>query len=140
MNIPDLELGPELRNFKEETQDLDTALKGHRLSTNSFIRSKHNSFTRRIDHLEADLVLENQSNKPRRKLVQKATTTGTKRKAAKAAKGKAGKRVDTNTYAYHFIAYVPSGGFVWELDGLRSLPQKLGKTISPHQGICQRSS
>jgi ubiquitin carboxyl-terminal hydrolase L5 len=27
---------------------------------------------------------------------------------------------------YHFIAYVPVNGFVWELDGLRARPAKLG--------------
>lgn len=123
MNVPDLQLGPQLRQFKEDTRDLNTALRGHRLSTNTFIRSIHNSFTRRINHLNADLALENEASKPKPK---KSRIGLGGRKAAK-SKTKRRKKVEPSAYGYHFIAYVPSDGDVWELDGLKSTPHNLGK-------------
>jgi hypothetical protein len=30
--------------------------------------------------------------------------------------------------SYHFIAYLPSNGVVWELDGLRRQPVRIGKS------------
>jgi ubiquitin carboxyl-terminal hydrolase L5 len=123
MNVPDLQLGPQLRQFREDTQDLNTALRGHRLSTNKFIRAIHNSFTRRIYQLNADLALENEASKPKPK---KSKTTANGRNATK-SKARGRRKVEPSTYGYHFIAYVPSDGHVWELDGLKNTPQKLGK-------------
>ena len=112
MNAVDIDLGDQLLKFKEDTKDLSTPLRGHSISTNKFIRSIHNSFARRIDHLDADLALENEVAKSKRK--QKRNPKRQKRKS-----------VDDN-YGFHFIAYVPSGGYVWELDGLNRHPHKIG--------------
>merc|ERR1719160_2176555 len=67
MNAPDVDLGPQLESFRESTRDLSTALRGHRLSSNEFIRSTHNSFSRRMDHLNADLALEDEARAPKAK-------------------------------------------------------------------------
>lgn len=127
MNVPGLELGPQLRQFKASTASLPTALRGHKLSADAFIRRTHNSFTRRINHLNADLALENEASRPKSK---KSRTATTPRKAGKGkGKGKGRKKVEASTYGYHFIAYVPAGGDVWELDGLKSSPHRLGTYI-----------
>lgn len=66
---------------------------------------------RRLDHLNADLWLSNKAEASKRK---------------KRTKGKTSKKKDDDS-GYHFIAYVPVNGYVWELDGLRARPAKLGK-------------
>jgi hypothetical protein len=58
----DVQLGPRLQDFKESTKDLSPALRGYRLSTDTFIRSIHNSFAQRMDMLNADLNLEDQAD------------------------------------------------------------------------------
>ncbi|KAK8922424.1 Ubiquitin carboxyl-terminal hydrolase isozyme L5 [Metarhizium anisopliae] len=121
MNADNLDLGERLQSFKESTKDLCTALRGHSISSNKFIRKIHNSFTRRMDQLNADLCLENDVSDSMKKKMS--------RKAGKQKRNS--NKTSLEEYGYHFIAYVPSGGFVWELDGLRSNPLKLGETIHP---------
>ncbi|PKK53757.1 hypothetical protein CI102_1778 [Trichoderma harzianum] len=123
MNAPNIELGDKLREFKEETKDLNTVLRGHAVSNNKFMRSIHNSFTRRMDHLNADLCLEHAVSHAKCKKAK------TKPKAAKKTSKKT--RVE-ESYGFHFIAYVPVDGYVWELDGLRSKPHRIGP-IESHE-------
>jgi ubiquitin carboxyl-terminal hydrolase L5 len=82
------------------------------------MRSIHNSFTRRMDHLNADLCLEHAVSHAKCKKAK------TKPKAAKKTSKKT--RVE-ESYGFHFIAYVPVDGYVWELDGLRSKPHRIGE-------------
>ncbi|KAM0261318.1 hypothetical protein ACHAQJ_002349 [Trichoderma viride] len=117
MNAPDVELGDELREFKKATKNLSTVLRGHEVSNNKFMRSIHNSFTRRMDHLNADLWLENAVSDTRSKKAK------TRSKPSKKTSRK--KRAD-DAYGFHFVAYVPVDGHVWELDGLRSKPHRIG--------------
>lgn len=119
MNAEGVEIGTELQEFKASTKDLNTALRGHQLSKNNFIRSIHNSFTRRMDHLNADLCLDNE--------MSDAASKKTKKRVIQRKGKKTARRKVKSDYGYHFIAYVPAGGYVWELDGLRSRPQRLGK-------------
>ncbi|KAL6870268.1 hypothetical protein J3F83DRAFT_735710 [Trichoderma novae-zelandiae] len=125
MNAPDLELGKELRDFKEATKDMNTVLRGHEVSNDRFMRSIHNSFTRRMDHLNADLCLENAVSDTKSK---KAKT------GSRATKKTSRKKRDDDAYGFHFIAYVPVDGYVWELDGLRSKPHRIGEIGS--DGSC----
>ncbi|KAF6834810.1 ubiquitin carboxyl-terminal hydrolase [Colletotrichum plurivorum] len=115
MNSEGVELGPKLQEFKDATRGLSTPLRGHALSSNTFIRSAHNSFTRRMDHLNADLFLEGEAAESLKK---------NRRGPAKAKKSKK-QKVESDS-AYHFIAYVPANGSVWELDGLKTRPVCLG--------------
>lgn len=118
MNAPHVELGDQLRGFKEATKNLSTVLRGHEVSNNKFMRSIHNSFTRRMDHLNADLWLENAVSDTKSK---KAKTT------SKSSKKTSKKKRADDAYGFHFVAYVPVDGHVWELDGLRSKPHRVGE-------------
>ncbi|KPM35759.1 hypothetical protein AK830_g10815 [Neonectria ditissima] len=123
MNAEGIDLGDNLRGFKESTQSLSTPFRGQRLSRNAFIRTIHNSFTRRMDHLNADLCLENEASDARSKKARKRATPKKGRKPAKRKRARP-------EYGFHFIAYVPAGGYVWELDGLKSRPHRLGAVSS----------
>ena len=47
------------------------------------------------------------------------STSNSKKRKPSNAKAKRGKRTEDRLDTYHFIGYVPHGGKVWELDGLR---------------------
>ncbi|KAK1457155.1 ubiquitin carboxyl-terminal hydrolase, family 1 [Colletotrichum cuscutae] len=117
MNSPEVDLGKDLQAFKDSTKTLSTPLRGHALSSNPFIRSVHNSFTRRMDHLNADFVLEIEASESKKK---------TKRRGpAKKTKKSKKQKIDEES-GFHFIAYVPANGSVWELDGLKTRPVCIG--------------
>ncbi|KAI4202571.1 MAG: hypothetical protein LQ350_002514 [Teloschistes chrysophthalmus] len=107
-NIPEIELGENLRQFKNFTTDFTPSLRGDAISNFDFVKAIHNSFARKMDMLNADLQLKNDAL-PRRK----AKTKGT----------------DDEDAGFHFIAFVPIQGNVWKLDGLERQPQKLGPII-----------
>lgn len=122
-------LGEELETLRDQTKSLSPPLRGWCLSKNSFIRNIHNSFTSRNDFLNAELRLQNKFDKHNTKgRASKSTSTS-------APKGKKQKRrqiskqgfSQTEESGYHFIAYVPIKGAVWELDGLQYTPRCIGK-------------
>lgn len=122
MNAGDVELGPELRSFKESTGGLKSALRGHRIGSNDFIRTAHNSFVRRMDQLNADLYLAQEADVTAETAARKRAGLSAKRGRKP---GRKKKKADTD-FGFHFIAYVPAGGYVWELDGMRPKPRRLG--------------
>ncbi|PWI72521.1 ubiquitin carboxyl-terminal hydrolase, family 1 [Purpureocillium lilacinum] len=117
MNAQNINLGTELQNFKASTQGLESALRGHRIGSNDFIRTAHNSFVRRIEQLNADLFLANEAD-----TAAKAKARAPRKRTVKAAKQE---QADVE-YGYHFIAYLHAAGHVWELDGMRPKPRDLG--------------
>lgn len=80
---------------------------------------------RRLDLLNAALSLQNEVDKKKR--------YKSKNSRGKATKAKAGRSAADSTY--HFIAFVPVGRKVWQLDGLKTTPICIGKNpilrISP---------
>ncbi|KAI0157077.1 cysteine proteinase [Hypoxylon sp. FL1284] len=117
MNAQDSDLGTQLKDFRSTTQRLPPPHRGYFLDKNDFIRSIHNSLARRIDLIAEDLTLDN-------KYEDAQTTEKTQKKGGKVnRKRKKKKSADSN---YHYIAYVPVSGQVWELDGLNSKPRCLG--------------
>ncbi|ERT02646.1 hypothetical protein HMPREF1624_00947 [Sporothrix schenckii ATCC 58251] len=116
MNCERLGLGEHLTRFKAATQPLHPALRGHLLSSDEAIRSTHNSFARRIDMLMSDLSLKLEWAGAGKKAKRKNANNKKKRKKA----------ADEDEPAFHFIAYVPMGNDVWELNGMQEKPLKLG--------------
>ncbi|KND93098.1 Ubiquitin carboxyl-terminal hydrolase isozyme L5 [Tolypocladium ophioglossoides CBS 100239] len=127
MNADDAELGEQLRAFKESTRDLSTPLRGHRIGSDGFIRAAHNSFVRRVDQLNTDLCLANEADAARLKPARKRAVPKKGRKQHQAVTSK--KKKPSADYGFHFIAYVPAGGHVWELDGMRIKPRKIGALV-----------
>lgn len=124
MNAEGIDLGEKLQAFKRSTSNLSTALRGHQISKSKFIRTIHNSFTRRMDHLNADLFLENEA------MDAKASTNKRRAPTKRGSRALPRKSKANSDYGFHFIAYVPAGGYVWELDGLQKKPHRLGKYMS----------
>ncbi|KAK1830545.1 hypothetical protein QBC39DRAFT_260787 [Podospora conica] len=111
MNAEGLDLGEKLQDFKQDSKDLAPPLRGNLISNNQWIRMAHNSFARRFDLLNAALSLDNDVEESKKKKRPRSTATRVKKK----------KKPETSN-AYHFIAFVPVGQSVWQLDGLEASP------------------
>ncbi|KAK4464259.1 hypothetical protein QBC42DRAFT_50851 [Cladorrhinum samala] len=109
MNTEQLSLGPRLEEIKKETKDLSPPLRGHRITSDPWIRYTHNSYARRLDLLDVSLAMQNKVDSRNREKRQK-----TSRKKTKSTGG-----ADN---ANHYIAFVPVGNNVWHLDGLTKEP------------------
>jgi hypothetical protein len=81
-NIPGLELGQELRDFKQRTQDMTPRLRGDAIDDFTFVKRIHNSFARDEDLLNADSHLKEKLTRARK---EQAVAKGKKTKAANAA-------------------------------------------------------
>ena len=79
---------------------------------------------RRIDLLNAALSLQNEVEKKNKR----AKASSARRKKTKSKGGKSSVETDS---AYHFIAFVPVGQKVYQLDGLKSAPVCIGKKPPP---------
>ncbi|KKY14768.1 putative ubiquitin carboxyl-terminal hydrolase [Diplodia seriata] len=109
MNIPEAELGENLRSFKEFTESFTPAARGDQIVHYDFVKNIHNSFARKIDMMNIDLQMQHDATDK-----SKSKSSNKKSKNADAA--------------FHFIAFMPIAGEVWKLDGLDRQPQKLEKT------------
>ena len=108
-NIPDIDLGPHLQSFKEFTKDFSPALRGDAITNYSFVKQIHNSFARKLDMLNIDILMKN--------------NTVAKNKSKKDQSC----QEDDSETAFHFIAYMPIAENIWKFDGLQRQPQRLGK-------------
>lgn len=82
-NIPGLELGDELRRFKEFTADMDPLSRGDAIDGFDFVKHIHNSFARENDLLQADIVMQNKNARyKKQRAVAKAVATKAAKKAA----------------------------------------------------------
>ncbi|KUI59441.1 Ubiquitin carboxyl-terminal hydrolase isozyme L5 [Cytospora mali] len=128
MNSPDVQLGEKLNQFKADTRDLTSVLRGYRLDSDNELRTKHNAFARRIELLNADLLLSNEyedckgvpesEDKPPK---------GRGNRKLKPKKRPVRKKPRHDEDACHYKAFVPLGGQVWILDGLEYNPVSLGE-------------
>ncbi|EME40184.1 hypothetical protein DOTSEDRAFT_179147 [Dothistroma septosporum NZE10] len=83
-NIPGLEMGKELRDFKEFTKDVDPLGRGDAIDNFEFIRRIHNSFARKTDLLQADMHAKGKFDKYKKSVaVAKARETKRAKQAAK---------------------------------------------------------
>ena len=79
----------------------------------------------RIDLTSEDLLLDNKYEAYEKAKARK----NQKRKAAKRTATSSKKKKAQET-TFHYIAYVPVGGLVWELDGLETQPRCIGMFYS----------
>ncbi|GAP89867.1 putative ubiquitin carboxyl-terminal hydrolase protein [Rosellinia necatrix] len=116
MNAHAVKFGPELEKFRNTTKPLPPPRRGHALDRNDFIRAIHNSVARRNDLLSEDLLLDNKFEEALKKksAVRRRKSSSRPRKR------------DYEPGTYHYIAFVPVDGQVWELDGLENMPLCLG--------------
>ncbi|KAI1385232.1 cysteine proteinase [Hypoxylon trugodes] len=119
MNAKDVNLGGDLQGFREETSLLPPPHRGRVLDEDDFIRSVHNSVARRIDLLAEDLVLDNKYEES----LKKKRPRGKSSSSSSSRQSRKKRNIETN---YHYIAYVPVNGQVWELDGFQVKPLCLG--------------
>jgi len=122
LNVPNLVIGQHMTEFKNFTMDFsppvrvcprdvaDVELRGLALTNFSFLRNLHNSLSRSSERADLDIDLMDAAEK-------RGRGTGKKKKD------------DQDEERFHFIAYVPVNGVLWELDGLRRQPVKLGPSI-----------
>ncbi|KAI5793909.1 ubiquitin carboxyl-terminal hydrolase [Peziza echinospora] len=103
MNCPDIDIGENLSSFKEYSKDLSPPLRGLALANFEYLRQCHNAFARKSEMTDADMNLID---------------------ALKKKKAAGGEEEDDE--AFHFIAYIPISDSLWELDGLKRQPVKLG--------------
>ncbi|EKV16751.1 Ubiquitin Carboxy-terminal hydrolase 37 [Penicillium digitatum PHI26] len=106
-NIPDIDLGENLRSFKKFTMPFTPALRGDAINNFEFVKRIHNSYARKMDILNSDLQLK---------------TEATTRK-----KGPKGKAFEESDATFHFIAFMPVMGQLWKFDGLERQPRALGE-------------
>ncbi|CAG8490168.1 19357_t:CDS:10 [Cetraspora pellucida] len=106
LNCPQLEIDQELKEFKEFTWDLPPATRGFSITNHPTLRQIHNSMAR---HPEDSLIVE------------------------EASKKNGGSEDEGGGEVYHYIAYVPIDGEVWQLDGLYPHPVSLGKYSNEKQ-------
>ncbi|KAH6844845.1 ubiquitin thiolesterase-like protein [Chaetomium sp. MPI-CAGE-AT-0009] len=124
MNAEGLGLGKRLRELKRESEDMSPPLRGNMINNSAWIRMAHNSFARRLDLLDAALSLQNDVDAEKKKKRAKLAAARQKKRNQR-TKAKADKSGDIS--AYHFIAFVPVGQQVWQLDGLTSTPVCIGE-------------
>jgi len=123
MNAQSLDIGEKLKELKRQSTNLSPPSRGKLVADSTWIRVAHNMFAKRIDLLNAALALQNEVDESKKK----------RTKASSKVTARSKKNSHTNAEAnYHFIAYVPIGNKVYELDGLESSPRYIG-TIDPQE-------
>ena len=94
-NIPGLEMGKALRDFKDFTSDMDPMGRGDAIDNFDLVRRIHNSFARTTDLLQADMHAKGKFDKYKKSVAAaKARETKRAKQAAKTPlKGKGGANV-----------------------------------------------
>lgn len=94
--------------------------RGIALDRYDHVRDVHNSFSTSIDRMVVD-----------HRLKQDAQANEKKKKAENSKRGSKKRKFEDDELedeenGFHFVAYVPAGGFVWEMDGMELSPRKIG--------------
>ncbi|KAJ7134767.1 hypothetical protein C8R44DRAFT_870362 [Mycena epipterygia] len=131
LNCPDIEIGPELTMFRQETESMSPVMKGLAISSSPFIRQAHRALARPPDlrgalHAIATSTLNKAKKKTEPPTTRRAPPVKRPAKAAPSS-AKPKQEESDDDEAYHFIGYVPAFGKVWELDGLKSGPLEVGE-------------
>ncbi|KAK9370818.1 ubiquitin carboxyl-terminal hydrolase [Lipomyces kononenkoae] len=106
-NESSLGLGEHLQQFREFTESFNPTARGMALADFEFLRQIHNQYAQ-ASELRNDCV----------QLYRNAKQSKRKRSSYEEEEGEE---------SFHFVAYVPVCGAVWELDGLRDCPIKVAE-------------
>ncbi|KAK9241014.1 ubiquitin carboxyl-terminal hydrolase [Lipomyces kononenkoae] len=110
------ELGEHLQQFREFTESFNPTARGMALANFDFLRQIHNQYA--------------QASEIRNDCVQLY------RNAKQAKRKRSAYEEEDDEESFHFVAYVPVCGAVWELDGLRNGPVKVADVEDMHSWSC----
>ncbi|RPA72857.1 hypothetical protein BJ508DRAFT_419264 [Ascobolus immersus RN42] len=119
MNITSTQvnIGEHLDAFKWHTSDLPPPSRGLCLSSFDYIRNIHNQNGKRLEAVQSDIKLYRAAE----------AIEAEKTKRAKAGKSEEEPSDNHMEPAYHFVAYVPAFSCVWEMDGMKRFPKRVGE-------------
>jgi ubiquitin carboxyl-terminal hydrolase L5 len=119
LNIPEntsgIDIGENLRMFRAHSIEMTPPNRGLDLAGFEFVRSAHNRFGKRLETCHEDISMEQKYEQSQKKNKKKAV----KDSSSQGASGESD--------VYHFIAYIPFEGNVYELDGLKRSPSVVGR-------------
>ncbi|ORZ25510.1 ubiquitin carboxyl-terminal hydrolase [Absidia repens] len=98
----DLVIGDELKNFKDFTKDFNPVDRGMAIANSTLLQKAHNTFASFESKLDAKRYPQYRDIKPAGYL-------------------------EEDSPDYHYVAFIPAKGYVWELDGYNKVPIKLHK-------------
>ncbi|KIX01136.1 uncharacterized protein Z518_10202 [Rhinocladiella mackenziei CBS 650.93] len=124
-NHANLDLGQALNHFRAKTMNMTPKERGIALDRFDHVRDVHNSFAAPFDKMNVDLRLKQDVAAAEKK--KKAAMAKRPRKKLKEEEEE---ECGDGDNGFHFVAYVPAGGFIWRMDGMERLPRKLG-ALSP---------
>ncbi|KDQ58012.1 hypothetical protein JAAARDRAFT_34821 [Jaapia argillacea MUCL 33604] len=134
LNCPDVELGDELKTFKDDTEEMNSVMKGLAISNCPSIRRAQNSLARPADIRGALNAISKTTLKHHSKTHSKPPPAKRRKlsppplpKPKPKPKPKTNEGETEEDETFHFIGYVPAYGKVWELDGLKSGPLEVGE-------------
>jgi ubiquitin carboxyl-terminal hydrolase L5 len=127
LNCPSFDAGPLLRCIKDATAELPSPLKGLAVASSDALRHKHNAFAKKSEMAEADLYMMQQA----RAAAAKNAKRKRKRKQESTSDEESDLGEEEEDDAFHFIAYLPKAGHLWELDGLKPRPIRHGSISHP---------
>lgn len=134
-NLPDVDLGEHLTQFKNFTRDFTPAQRGDAVANFEFLRRIHNSGLRKMEILAADVDFMERYGRQKRPRKEaeppKKPKSGGKKSSQARRKGggksvpKMGSQKADEEIAFHYTAFLPLQGYIWKLDGLDRQPVKL---------------
>ncbi|SAM00516.1 hypothetical protein [Absidia glauca] len=107
LNIDDKELvlGKELEEFRNFTKDFSPVDRGMAIANSDLLKKAHNTFASFESKHDTRHYPRYEDIKPSKKQ----------------------KSIHAEDPDYHFVAFVPANGYIWELDGYNKVPIKLHK-------------
>ncbi|CUS06939.1 unnamed protein product [Tuber aestivum] len=137
MNLDNVPLGTQLEGFREFTLGLLPPHRGQAVDGFKSIKNAHNSFCFRYEIEEADLILYEEAVGDSDSKSELKPRDNHKRKKAKESEADVAQdQADQIDGPHHYIAYVQVGGCLWELDGLKQTPFKVGDCDNENFAVC----
>jgi len=126
MNLNNVPLGTQLEGFREFTLGLLPPHRGQAVDGFKSIKNAHNSFCFRYEIEEADLILYEEAVGDSDSKLEPGSKENARKKGKLKEAEAAQDQADQIDGPHHYIAYVQVGGCLWELDGLKQTPFKVG--------------